>query len=199
MLKYLIAVLFLIACDPGDDTWNGKAPGAPDCAPDDEECLGEDEPDSSADKHVGGTHRAYPAQVDGHRFDYCDVGYATCWWKNYEYNSISVFTNITPYGQPPKTWTVQRIWVGFCYGGLANSTVLAANSVQACTPGHCVDISNINISGPGGCRSGFVSLPLVIGPNNYSHVEVFVNMHDWWQPNPMTYATLSNVFIDYLD
>jgi hypothetical protein len=36
MKRLLLIALLCCACDPGDDSWNGTAPGAPDClsAPD---------------------------------------------------------------------------------------------------------------------------------------------------------------------
>jgi hypothetical protein len=203
MLKYLIAVLFLIACDPGDDAWNGKAPGAPDClsAPDhpaldcEDEEAGEEVPESA--KHVGGTHRAYPVQTGGYWYE--GPSWDAKWWKYAGYNKISIFANITPYGQAPKTWSVTQIRYSFCYSGLGPNTVLAPDSATLCTPGHCADVSNAGGTG-GSCRGGFASLPMTIPAGGYSHVELLINMHDWWQPDPMTSVSMgSSMFIDYTD
>jgi hypothetical protein len=195
MLKYLIAVLFLIACDPGDDTWNGKAPGAPDClsAPDhpgldcdDEEAGDDDEFDGSHDKHTGSMNAPYAA-TGGNWWGQCPQTYwpyqFACWRWDDPYDYWAAIVNNTPYGQPPHTWTVQHVTWRFCYGGLPSSPI-AANSAQLCMPGHCVDISNVGIQASG-CRSGNTAFPVTIGSGGASHAQLFIRMHDWWMPSEM--------------
>jgi hypothetical protein len=189
MKRLLLIALLCCACDPGDDAWNGTAPPAPN-APDDAGCDDEVVEDvapveSSSDKHSGAYNQgANGGGGTGHWWDQCSTSYwpyqAACWRWNDPYNRVASFANVTPYGQPGHTWSVQHVSWSYCYGGLPPSAI-AANSAIICMPGHCVDISNVGIQA-NGCRSGNTFFPVTVAPNSYTHAELLIRMQDGWMP-----------------
>lgn len=199
MLRHIIALLFLVACDQGwaNPDKDDNAPGAPDCLSDPtlDFC---DEGEASAapdhDKHGpqgANTVHSWPvAQVEGFQSHTCGTGWGqeNCWWRWNGYNRLHILTNVPASGEQPRSRTLHHVSWSYCWNGQGATAwdTLPAETAVVCVPGTCVDVTNRHAPSGGNCRSGTLvdELPLTVQPWSYSHVEMWVTPKAGWIGNP---------------